>query len=221
MVRFGRLLVRSGAILLAWAVASPGVASVRPGIEGGVNLASLRYDRELPEWDPGWLATFTAGATFEFRLRPSVSLTTGLRYVREGNRVRYDYIGPGGTRIVSSFSVVQDYLAVPFSVELRPLPSRWLFVSAGPEVGMLLSARLFDADLVTVDGNNANNDISGSLEPANVSLNGSVGFEFPMQRHTGLLCIRYARGLTSIPNRSAWFNDWETRGVEFLTGIRW
>src|SRR6266516_5878936 len=98
-----RLLFLS--IVLIVITPSLGLAGVHPGVEAGLNLSSLRYDdwsfyRDI--WNPGWRTSFTEGAFLEIPLRRRLDLTTGLRYVQQGNRVKYD-TGPGSNRLVGEF----------------------------------------------------------------------------------------------------------------------
>jgi hypothetical protein len=215
-------------VLLLVAFPASGLARVRPGVEAGVNLSSLGYD-DLPSfyddlWNPRWKTSFTGGASVEFPLQGRLALTTGLRYVQQGNRVKYD-TGPGLVQRVGEFRVVQNYLAMPMLLEGRPLPSRRFVFSFGPEIALLLSGRQIVEETVFTAGvpqtRSEDNNIKNDLKSTNVSLDAGIGFEFPMENHVGLVSLRYSRGLTGVAKKDAWVSDWKTREVDASVGMRW
>ena len=81
-------------VLLIISFPSSGQAGVRPGVEVGMNRSSLSYDHDdgfpFAYWDRGWGTSFTGGASTEVPLRGRFSLVTGLRYVQQGDRVKFD-----------------------------------------------------------------------------------------------------------------------------------
>ncbi|MBI5711238.1 MAG: PorT family protein [Candidatus Eisenbacteria bacterium] len=212
------------AILLLIVAPSLGRARIHAGVEAGLNLSSLRYDDQLPPWDPGWRTSFTGGACLEIPLRGRFALAAGLRYVQQGNRVKYD-TGPGSLRQVGEFRVVQNYVSIPMLLKCRPLPSRRIILSVGPEIGFLLSGRLIvEETLITggvPDERTEYDNIRDHLRKTNLTLDVGTGFEFPMENHVGVMSLRYTHGLTGTANKDAWFSDWKTRGIEWLVGMRW
>src|SRR5688572_29321755 len=100
-------------VLLTITFATSAHARVRPGVEAGVNISSLSYENDggapFVYWDRGWGTSFTGGATLEVPIRERFALMTGLRYVQQGNRVKYD-TGPSGFQLVGEFRVLQSYL---------------------------------------------------------------------------------------------------------------
>ena len=188
-----------------------------------MNISSLSYENAegapFVYWDRGWGTSFTGGATLEVPIRERFALTTGLRYVQQGNRVKYD-TGPSGFQLVGEFRVLQSYLAVPMLLAVRPFPSRRLFLSLGPELAFLLSARLIDQATLPAESSEYR-DIGDQVESTNFSLVAGAGFEFPMENHVGVLNLRYTHGLTGTANENYWASDWKTRGVECVVGMRW
>src|SRR5206468_1239151 len=92
-------------VFLIVATPSLGLAGAHLGVEGGLNLSSLRYDRPDPFWTKTeWRTSVTGGASLEIPLRPRLALASGLRFVRQGNRVKID-TGPA----VGEFRLTQDY----------------------------------------------------------------------------------------------------------------
>ncbi len=194
------------------------------GLVAGVNVSRFRYDDELPPWDPGWRASFTGGTEVVVPFGNRLSVLTGPRYVRHTNRVKYD-TGPGSLRQVGEFHATQDYLSLPVLLALRPLPSRRLFVSVGPEVGVLLAGRLIVDETLTIgassDRRHSNENIKNKLKCANLSLDVGLGFEFPVGGHVAVTNVRYLSGLVGVAKKSAWYSNWTTEGVESFVGFRW
>jgi outer membrane protein with beta-barrel domain len=213
--------------LLLPGATSPAFARLRPGIEAGLDVSSLHYDENFPfvPWDKEWRTSFTGGATLEIMQHGRFTLVSGLRYVQQGNRVKFD-TGPDPLfQLVGEFRIVQNYLAVPALVELRLLGSRRLFVSLGPEIGFLLSGRLIVEETEISGGRRDESteyrNIRDDLDPTDVTLDAGTGFEFPMENHVGVVQIRYTHGLTGVAKKDQWFSDWKTRGVEVIAGVRW
>lgn len=212
--------------LALWAVAlllhaaPPALARVRPGIELGMNVSTLDYYDELPWWDNGWRPSFTGGVVVEFPFGDRVALTTGLRYVQQGNRVEVNLMGPPA--LVGEFRIVQNYLAVPAWFEFRPFPAPGFFLAVGPEVGFLLSGRAESE--FTISGSpqfRETQDIESSLEDVNIAIDAGAGFSFPFAGHVGIIQARYSQGVTSAAKKDQWFSDWKNKGAEFLGGMRW
>lgn len=211
-----------------WAVAvllhaaPPALARVRPGIELGMNVSTLDYYDELPWWNNGWRPSFTGGVVVEFPFGDRVALTTGLRYVQQGNRVEVNLTGPPS--LVGEFRIMQNYLAVPAWFEFRPFPATGFFLAVGPEVGFLLSGRAESE--YTVSGSpptqfRETQDVGSSLEDVNVAIDAGAGFSFPIAGHVGIIQARYSQGVTSAAKEDQWFSDWKNKGVEFMGGMRW
>jgi hypothetical protein len=217
IIRSRRSVPWAVAILLA--SASPAVARIRPGLELGTNVSTIDYFDELPWWNNGWRASFTGGVVVEFPLGDRLALTSGLRYVQQGNRVEVNI-----PALVGEFRVVQNYLAVPAWFELHPFPARGFFLSLGPEVGFLLSGQVeeeyttYGFPPTQFDGTM---DIGSILEDVNVAIDAGAGFSFPLAGHVGIVQARYSQGITSAAKKDQWFSDWKTQGVEFLAGMRW
>ena len=204
-------------VLLIVASPSRSAARVRPGIEVGLNYSSFNYYHldvvPATYWDPGWRPSFTGGATLQVPIRGRLDLVTGVRYVQQGNRVKFD-----DGFLKGEFRIYADYISVPALLTYYPMPQRRFFVSLGPEVGLLVSAyTIFDFPLLgSAYANDKNN-----LESTNVVVDGSAEYEFPVENHTGLVSLRYAHGLSGIAKNGHWLTDWDTRGVEMLLGMRW
>src|SRR6267378_5468687 len=206
-------------VLLIIASPSRSAARVRPGIEFGLNYSSFNYYHRdvVPAsyWDPGWRPSFTGGATLEVPIRGRFDLVTGVRYVQQGNRVKFD---DGQGTLNGEFRIYANYISMPALLTYYPTAKRRFFASLGPEIGLLVSAYSVLEYTVPPLAAGYTND-KQSLERTNVMIDGSAGYEFPVENHAGVVSLRYARGLTGIAKN--WLTDWDTRGVEMLVGMRW
>jgi hypothetical protein len=222
-IRNGRWVMSVGVLL--WIVlpsivtVSCAVAGVRAGVEIGLNYSSLHYYHldQIPEifWDPGWRPSFTGGVTLQVPIRGRFDLVTGLRYVQQGNRVKFN-----APPLVGEFRVYQDYLSMPALLTYYPMKSHRLFFSLGPEIGLLISAHSVMEFSKPISSSQSTND-KDRLESTNVTVDASTGYEFPVENHVGVVSLRYTHGLTDAAKREDWNTGWETRGVELLLGMRW
>ena len=203
---------------------SPASAGVRLGVELGGNLTSLRYEHLdaisfiTSYWDPGSRACFTGGASMQVRLRGTSSLVTGLRYVQYGNRVKFNF--PPPFAIAGEFRIAQHNLAVPLLLELRPFPSKRLLLAAGTEAAVLLNGKMY-IDYTSSGSPSTSGSITHQLNRADLSLDAEAGLEFPAGTHTGLVTLRYTRGLVDVQKKEDWGVAWQTRGTAALIGVRW
>ena len=215
-------------IALAWIASlvvgmpSLAVARVRAGVELGVNYSSLDYDDlgrpPMSLWDPGWRASFTGGATLQFPLRGRFDLVTGLRYVQQGNRVKVDEAE--APPLHAEFRIYQDYVSVPALLTYYPSTKQRFFLSLGPEVGFLVAARSI-IHYSSPPFPDASTDEKDGMEGINVTLDAAAGYEFPAGDHVAITSLRYTHGVTGVAKEDHWVTDWQTRGVEFLVGMRW
>lgn len=213
--------------ILVWIVlliiASPprAAARVRPGVEVGLNYSSFNYYHrdQVPAtyWDPGWRPSFTGGATLQVPIRGRFDLVTGVRYVQQGNRVRFD---DGQGTLKGEFRMYLDYVSVPALLTYYPMAKRRFFVSLGPEIGLLVSAyTILEYTVPPLVAQYVND--KQQLERTNVTVDGSAGYEFPVENHVGVVSLRYARGVTGVAKNKDWLTDWDTRGIELSVGMRW
>ena len=216
--------VGTGLILLAWVCFMPSDANarVRPGVELGVNFSTSSIDDQevvtTLGWDVGWRNSFTGGGTLEIPIRERLAFATGLRYVQQGHRV---VLGPGsfGFPEAREFRLIQQYISIPLLLEARPLPSRNVLFSLGPDVMVLLSGE-GQTDW-TVPGLDESTDYTKNLEPVMLTLDVGLGFELPFENHVATMGIRYTHGVTGAAKEKDWASGWKTRGVEALLGFRW
>jgi outer membrane protein with beta-barrel domain len=206
------------ALAIGLAIASPALARVRPGVDAGASISTFNYDETPWIWDrQGWRSSFTGGGVAEIALGERFAVTTGLRYVQHGNTFEYHI---GTQRMMGEFRL--NYLSVPALLELHSRARRGLFVALGPEIAFLLSASVINDEPTSGGGVRTNyQDIFGLLEGSNVSIDAGVGFEFPLENHSGLVQLRYSHGLSGVAEQYHWISDWYTRGIECVAGLRW
>lgn len=199
------------------------MARVRIGAELGLNYSSLHYDDlsgfPMSIWDPGWRTSFTGGATLQMPIRGPFDLVTGVRYVQQGNRVKFDDASMAPP-LHGEFRVYQDYVSVPALLTYYPSARKRFFISLGPEVGFLVAAHsvIEYSSPPLPDGST---DDRKDLSSTNVALDAATGYEFPAGNHVGTVSLRYTHGLTGVPKEGRFLTDWQTRGAEFLVGMRW
>src|SRR5215831_13488903 len=209
------VLALSAVVTLVCAV--PSQAKVRPGVELGANVSSLKFDDmdsvPLNYWDTSSHASFTGGLTFEIPFADRLAIQTGLRYVQQGNRVHYD----DGT-LRATFRFAQDYVSVPVLLGMRLLPSDRFSISIGPEVSFLVAANVITEENSLAPS--TSQSIRHDIQSTNVLLDVAAGYDFPLQRRTGTVGVRYTRGLTGVAKQDRWVSDWKTQGIEALVGLR-
>jgi hypothetical protein len=203
-------------VLVVALATAPAAAEVRYGIDFGVNVSSLDYEREdsfvMTIWkDRHPRPSPALGGALELFLRDRVSLATGLRYVQHGNRVEVD-----AAPFATEFRIVQHYLSLPVILSVRPLPSRRFSIGAGPEFAVLVAA-----SSVIRPSPGTWESIQEDMDPTNLSVDVQAGLDFPMGAQTGAATLRYSHGLLGVAREDRWASDWRTRGVEGLFGVRW
>jgi outer membrane protein with beta-barrel domain len=218
------------ALAIGLTTATPAVARIRLGAEAGVISSTFSYDETPWTWEQGAQAlgrqyrwSFTGGGLAEITLGERFAVTAGLRYVQQGTEFRYDLGAPSSSVEKTSVGELRlNYLSVPALIELHSRARHGLFVSLGPDVAFLLSASAIYDEETTGGGVRTNyQDIFGILEGTNVSIDAGVGYEFPLENHSGVVQVRYSHGLSGVAARDHWISDWYTRAIECVAGLRW
>jgi hypothetical protein len=203
-------------------VTTPAIAQARLAVDAGIHYTTVDYDLDLENffsgpgttWENGWRATFTGGASVEFPLGQHWAVSPGLRYVQRGNNFRLD-----AGSIVNEGHLVQNYLALPVILHVRPFSTDRIALQAGPEIAFLLSA--WSAVDAKGSGLGAFRTDTDAIKNVDVSLEGGVEYAFPMENHEGFVRLRYSYGVTGVAEPGQWISDWSSRGVESTFGLRW
>ena len=219
-IRFGM----AGALIVLGGLAAtgPAAAKVRPVVEAGLHYSTVDYDHDLAGvlttiWDNGWRPSFTGGAYVEWPLGSRFRLSPGLRYVQKGNRAHVEQPGV----LNGEFRLLQDYLAIPVLLQLRPFASPRVAFSLGPEVAYLLTAHAISETTVLGFPRTGYNDIRNEMDDFDVSIEAGVEYAFPLENHEGFMRLRYSEGLVGVADASQWLSDWSTRGIQTVLGLRW
>lgn len=198
---------------------APAFAAVRYGFDIGVNVSSFHYERDSGFPMSLWRERHekvvpTIGGVLEIPVGERLAIATGLRYVQHGLRVDVDDV------FTTGFEHTLHYLSAPLLLSVRPLPSKRIFLAAGPEVALLIAA---EGEVLSLGAGPGGSSVSikDDMDPTNFSLDGEVGVEFPMGPQAGRLAARYSHGVVGVAKKSHWFSDWSTRGMEVLFGVRW
>lgn len=162
--------------------------SVRFGLKAGLNLATLQGDVSNPSMRPGALF----GVTAEFRISDKFSIQPELLYSMQGvvEDVNEDLFG----EIISGEGTTKlDYLNLPILAKTKL--SKGFTVEVGPQIGLLLSAKIkYD---MTYQGENISGteDISKEVKSVDFAFNAGFGYELP----SGVFFQgRYSLGLSNI-----------------------
>ena len=224
-------------------------ARARVGLEAGLNQSKVSWapsqDVGPAGSGPGYRPAWSAGVTLDVPLASKLSLATGLRYIEYGALIEYGpvymttvYQPDGGAAYRLDYHQTWSYLALPIQLRMRPFPAKGVFLGLGPEVGCLLAVR-HRLDVTGSDGpaplqrvetavtrpaamifeKVGTLDGTGSYSRWNLALSCGAGCEFPYAGHIGLVEARYGHGLVDIASNVTLIR--ETRGFEFLLGVRW
>ncbi|HVX51603.1 MAG TPA: porin family protein [Chitinophagaceae bacterium] len=110
---------------------SSGVFAQSFGVRAGVNIANVNIKTQGLSIKPGAVAGINAGIFLNFHLAPQVSLQPELAYSGMGYKVNVS--GITGTETTS-------YLTLPVLLKVK-IPASGLGIYAGPQAGILLSAK--------------------------------------------------------------------------------
>lgn len=134
-------------VLLAGALLAPGPAAagrgLRPGLELGVRSASASHPEGLTSFDSRWTTGVAAGFTLRAALPAKLALESGLRYVREADRVHDDVDLAFGGGVSTGWwegTTTFQRLALPLRVSAGLPFGRGFSLEAGVEPQYLLRA---------------------------------------------------------------------------------
>lgn len=130
-------LTLAGCTLLAGSLR----AQVRLGLQGGLNLADLRYepkDQTSGMPDAHSLATYNAGLLLDIPLVPAVAIQTGVGLSSKGSKVTFSGTGGSYTKTINPL-----YLEIPAHLVFKPqiAPATRLVLGFGPYLGLGVGGR--------------------------------------------------------------------------------
>jgi outer membrane immunogenic protein len=163
-------------------------SDVRFGIKGGMNVSSLSDDGSLE--DQGSKIGFNAGVFATIPVAESFSIQPEVIYTQYGDK--YDYRAPiTNDRI--SYARRLDYVAIPLMFQYNFIPN--LYVEAGPEFGLLVSAKNKLKNESNNDPLNTTGDYKDELNKFNLGIGLGAGYYFT--DNLGITA-RYVAGVTDI-----------------------
>ena len=179
---------------------------VRFGIKAGMNVSSLSKDGALE--DQGSKIGFNAGVFANIPVASSFSIQPEVLYSQYGDK--YDQVIAGNRY---SRARHLDYVAVPVMFQYNVIPN--LYLEAGPEFGILVSAKNkfkneTNNDVITESG-----DYKDDLNSFNLGIGLGAGYYFT--DNIGITA-RYTAGLTDIAKDRPSGSD-ATRNNVFQVGL--
>ncbi|MBN2543506.1 PorT family protein [bacterium] len=178
-----------GAILFVCTLAF-GKAGFQPGICAGLNLANLNYSEDLGDgYEQSSRLGLSAGAMLDIGVNNMLSVETGLYYTMKGGKKTNKYGGEFHRDEVETITAL-DYLTIPIKLKARFGPKDIKpFVTAGPEVGLLLSAK---------SKNDEDIDIKDDMEAVDFGLVFGAGIDLLMGEKILSIQVNYNLGLMDI-----------------------
>ena len=203
---------------------APDPKKVTIGVSIGLNYANLDAKHSaFPTFGPNDVAKLgsIAGGVIEYRFHDNLSAQSGILYVSAGAKTD-EFIGTDdfGNEL-GKFRFVQDlrFLEFPLLLSYKIPVSRFkLSLSAGPNIGILLSAKQeFQADYETTFQSKI--DIKDKLKPVNLMIGLGAGAIFPLGSAIDLRVeVKYGRGLVNqIEEENAGYQ--ESRDIRLISNI--
>ena len=176
-------------LFLGAAVAMSSLAFAQQfGAKAGLNVSSLSKDANLS--DQGSKIGFNAGLFANFPIAESFSVQPELIYTQYGEK--YDYVMPVTDERYSG-STHLDYVALPVMLQYNVTPS--FYLEAGPELGLLVSAKDKAKNETTGETLAESDNYKDSLNGFNVGVGLGAGYFFTP--NIGVTA-RYVAGFTDI-----------------------
>jgi hypothetical protein len=206
------------AILVAVATPHSTDARVELGFQGGPNLGLVSYDAASPVWNPQWNVGFSAGAFAKAGLPGRLSLVPEIRYVQVKSRVNFDPPFRG------HMDLTHEYLSMPVGLRFSVVRNM-LFLDAGPDVLMLLSARsrgeVWNPGFaITTD---LTREITEDMESQVLAIFGGVVFDASSVGLPVEVRVRYTTGVTGAAKEDKWWSNWKTQelaaALAFKAGV--
>ena len=158
------------------------------GAKAGMNVSSLSKDANLS--DQGSKIGFNAGLFANFPIAESFSVQPELIYTQYGEK--YDYVMPVTDERYSG-STHLDYVALPVMLQYNVTPS--FYLEAGPELGLLVSAKDKAKNETTGETLAESDNYKDSLNGFNVGVGLGAGYFFTPSIG---VTARYVAGFTDI-----------------------
>ncbi len=156
------------------------------GVKAGMNVSSLSDDASLS--DQGSKIGFNAGVFMNAPLAENFSIQPELMYSQMGEKYNQTILGTTYAR-----SRHLDYITVPVMFQYNATPG--LYLEAGPELGLLVSAKNKYTNETNNSTINESSNYKDDLNGFNFGLGLGAGYYFTPQIG---VTARYVAGLTDI-----------------------
>lgn len=185
-------------VLMAMLLVVPVVAQEKQisfGVKGGINMANLAFDPELPEsMESSTLMGLAFGGVLGFNLSPAASLDMEVMYLQKGaSWEETDGDCTGETDIKLAYIALSPMLR--FKIHSESLTPYFM---AGGEIGMLMSANAEGTWECDGESGETDVDVKDSYKDIDFGVSFGAGVEFPMGNSALFVEARYAMGLSDI-----------------------
>ena len=172
------------------------------GVSIGLNYANLDANSSFPTFGPNDAAKLgpIAGGDIEYKFHQKISVQSGISYVNAGAKTEEFIATDDFGNIVGSFYFVQDLKYLEFPVVVRykiSVSSLDLFLTGGPNIGVLLSAK--EEKHADYEGSPPySENVKDMFNSINVILGVGGGALFPLGSSIDLRVeVKYGRGLVN------------------------
>jgi len=164
--------------------------NVHFGLKGGVNLATLELDDDTPstEFNTNLKTSFNLGAFVNLPLGGIFRLQPEVVFSGQGSKVSQKTTVGAGATTTTPFEYDFQYINVPVMVQLKT-PGGF-FVEAGPQLGLLISAK---QDMQT----GTDPDIKNLIKKTDFGAGAGLGYMSNMGLGIG---ARYTHGFSNVWN---------------------
>ena len=190
------------------------------GVESGISIARLSYEK--PNLNNGFDSRvgYGAGAAFQYNFSKMISFRTGIMYERKGASADITFTDNSGN--VTGKTVVRDnfnYLVVPLMLRVTFGGNTNFYLNAGPYAGILLKRVWKYKDKITLPfgGELEAVDLTDDTEDSEFGIAAGIGVSTLYSEKIVLSFeIRDNKGLTNV---SPYDNRVTTNSVLFLAGM--
>jgi opacity protein-like surface antigen len=202
---------------------------MRLGIDGGVNIASQSYSRNVWDQPQASRIGFAMGGIVEIEISDLLSIQIEPRYTQRGTKFKDFYItGDAGPEILGTADLVDKlaYVEIPILIKVKFGKAEIIpILFAGPNIGILVSAnQVWDRfDVEQVNSQQSNNvGIRSKYKSIDFCLDLGGGVEYSVDSDLSILAsARYSMGLTDLNNDTKNMLDLTIRssGINILVGL--
>lgn len=162
------------------------------GPKAGLNISTMHSNNEFVDDFLDYKTGFNIGIFGKYSFNKLFDIQMELLYSQQGYKGNIDiYDHEGNTYLNPDLKVLTHNLNIPLLLKYNLLGRRWLFIEAGPQVGLFLGE---DLKLKNEISDERMNGIGKDFKTADISIVGGIGFY--LGNHISVNA-RYNHGLTS------------------------